>query len=48
VPLALYFRHGFAKIELGVGRGKQDFDKRQDLKKREAQRDMQREMRRRR
>ena len=48
VPLALYFRNGYAKVELGVGRGKQDYDKRQDLKKRQAQRDIQREMRRRR
>jgi SsrA-binding protein len=48
VPLALYFRNGYAKVELGVGRGKQDFDKRQDVKKRQAQRDIQREMRRRR
>ena len=48
IPLALYFRHGYAKVELGVGRGKQAFDKRQDVKRREAQRDIQREMRRRR
>lgn len=48
VPLGLYFRNGYAKVELGVGRGKQDFDKRQDVKKREATRDIQREMRRRR
>ncbi len=47
IPLAIYFHSGHAKVELGVGRGKQAFDKRQDLKKRQADRDIQREMRRR-
>jgi SsrA-binding protein len=48
VPLALYFRNGYAKVELGVGHGKQTHDKRQDLKERQARRDIDREMRRRR
>lgn len=47
VPLDVHFHNGRAKVELGVGVGKQAFDKRQDLKKRDAQRDMQRAMRRR-
>jgi SsrA-binding protein len=42
VPLTLLFRRGLAKLELGVGRGKKLFDKREDLKKREAQRDIDR------
>ena len=42
IPLALLFRRGLAKLELGVGRGKKLFDKREDLKKREAKRDIER------
>jgi len=44
VPLRLYFKHGLVKVELGVARGKQLHDKRQDLKKADAQRDMRRAM----
>ncbi len=48
VPLAMYFSRGWAKVELGLATGKQQFDKRQDLKKKDAQRDIAREMSRRR
>lgn len=48
IPLAIFFKKGYAKVELGVGQGKRDFDKREDLKKKQAQRDMKREMDRRR
>jgi len=48
VPLAVYFKHGWAKCEIGVAIGKKQYDKRQDIKKRDATRDIQREMRRRR
>jgi SsrA-binding protein len=44
VPLRLYFKHGLAKVELAVARGKQVHDKRQAQKKSEAQRDIQRAM----
>jgi SsrA-binding protein len=45
VPLAVYFNaHGIAKLELGVGKGKRKVDKRQDLKKKEHDREMRREM----
>jgi SsrA-binding protein len=47
VPIAVYFKDGWAKVELGLAVGKQHFDKRQDLKKKQANRDIQREMRRR-
>lgn len=47
VPLRVFFSHGLAKIELGVGEGKRQYDKRDDIKKRQAKRDMDREMRRR-
>ena len=46
VPLSLHFRGSRAKVELGVGRGKKQFDKREDMKKRTADRDVRRAMRR--
>ena len=48
VPLRLYLRHGRAKVELGLARGKRTYDKRQDLAKRDAAREMDRAMKRRR
>jgi SsrA-binding protein len=48
VPLSLYFKAGKAKIELGLARGKRTYDKRQDLAKRDAAREIDRELRRRR
>ena len=44
VPLRLYFKNGRAKVELAVARGKQLHDKREDLKKADAQRDIKRAM----
>ena len=44
VPLRMYFKHGRAKVELAVARGKQLHDKRQDLKKADAQREIRRAM----
>ena len=46
VPLAVYFKGGWAKCDLGVGTGKRTFDKRETIQKREQHRDMQRELRR--
>jgi SsrA-binding protein len=40
VPLRMYFKKGMAKIELGMGKGKKKYDKREDLKKKSAQREM--------
>ena len=48
VPLALYFKRGWAKVEIGVVIGKKQFDKREDIKKRDAQKDIARAMNRRR
>lgn len=45
VPLELYFRRGYAKIELALGRGKKLHDKRETLKRRAHQREMEREVR---
>jgi SsrA-binding protein len=42
VPLSLYFSNGWAKVELGLARGKRAYDKRQDLAKRDAEREIQR------
>ena len=42
VPLALYFKDGKVKCELALARGKKSYDKRADLAKRDAQREMQR------
>jgi SsrA-binding protein len=44
VPLRMYFKHGRAKVELAVARGKQQHDKRQAQKKAEAQREIRRAM----
>jgi SsrA-binding protein len=48
VPLALYFSGGYAKVEIGVGRGKREYDKRQSLAERDARREAERATRRRR
>lgn len=46
VPLSLYFNsRGLAKIKLGLGTGKKEYEKRQDIKKRDWQRDKARIMR---
>jgi SsrA-binding protein len=42
VPTRLYFKNGRAKVELALARGKEGRDKRRDIAKREADRDMQR------
>jgi SsrA-binding protein len=44
VPLRMYFKEGRAKVELAVARGKQLYDKRQDQKKADAQREIRRAM----
>ena len=40
IPIRMYFKDGRAKLELGIGRGKKKHDKREDLKKRSATREM--------
>ena len=47
VPLKMYFKRGRAKVLLGICRGKKMFDKRESLRKRDMQRDIDRAMRRR-
>jgi SsrA-binding protein len=48
VPLRVYFTHGIAKVELALGRGKRAHEKRQAIAKREHQREIERELGRRR
>ncbi|MGG1596316.1 SsrA-binding protein SmpB [Paenibacillus naphthalenovorans] len=45
VPLKVYVRNGFAKLLLGLGKGKKQYDKRDTAAKRDAQRDIQRALR---
>jgi SsrA-binding protein len=45
VPLELYLKDGFVKVALGLGKGKKNYDKREDAKKRDADREMQRAVR---
>ena len=45
VPLRLYLKRGFIKIEVGVAIGKRKYDKRQTIKKRDADREMRRALR---
>lgn len=40
IPLSLYFKGNFVKVELGIGKGKKLYDKRQDIAKKDAERRM--------
>ncbi len=44
IPLAIYFKGGRAKVEIGVARGKQQYDKRETIKKKEMDREVRRAM----
>ena len=48
VPLSLYFSDGKAKVEIALARGKREYDKRHAIAEREAKRDIERALRRRR
>lgn len=45
IPLSLYLKDGKAKVELGLVRGRKQYDKRQAIAKRDAERDVQRALR---
>jgi SsrA-binding protein len=47
IPLAIYFKKGWAKVELALAKGKKSYDKRHTLKERDADREMARAIRRR-
>ncbi len=42
IPISLYFKNNFVKLELGIGKGKKLYDKRQELAKKDANRQIQR------
>ena len=42
VPMSLYWKNGRVKVALGVGKGKVEFDKRRDIKERDAERELKR------
>ena len=43
VPLQVYFKDGKAKVEIGLARGKKLYDKREDIAKKDARRETERE-----
>jgi SsrA-binding protein len=47
VPLAIYFKKGLAKVEIGVGKGKREYDKRESIRRKEQDRQIKRMMSRR-
>ena len=44
VPLKVYIKDGFAKVLIGLAKGKHDYDKRESIKRREQDRDLKRTM----
>jgi len=44
VPLKVYIKNGFAKMLIGLAKGKKNYDKRESAAKKDAERDMQRAM----
>ena len=44
IPLSIYFLNGRAKLEIGLCKGKKNYDKREDMAKRDAKRDIERNM----
>ena len=44
IPLRLYFKNGRAKVELGLARGKKLYDKRETLKRKMAEREVERSL----
>ena len=44
VPLKVYLKNGFAKVLLGIAKGKHDYDKRESIKERDIKREMQKKI----
>ena len=44
IPVSLYFKGNLVKLELGIGKGKKLYDKREDMAKKDAQREIDRQM----
>jgi SsrA-binding protein len=47
IPIKMYFKNGIAKLELGLGKGKKKHDKREDIKRKTAEREIEAVMKRR-
>ena len=45
IPLRLYLKHGKAKVEMGLGRGKRKYEKREAIKRQDARREIQKALR---
>ncbi|MBI4067349.1 SsrA-binding protein SmpB [Candidatus Gottesmanbacteria bacterium] len=45
VPLECYITHGFIKLKIGLAKGKREYEKREKIKKKDMERDVQRELR---
>lgn len=45
IPIQVYLKRGFVKVEIGLGRGKKKHDKRESIKKKDVKREVEREMR---
>lgn len=45
IPTKIYFKGSFVKVEIGLAKGKREFEKRDSIKEREARRDIERAMR---
>lgn len=45
VPLSIYVKHGLIKVEIGLGKGKKEYEKRAVLKKRQEKKDLERTFR---
>lgn len=44
IPISLYFKGNFVKVELGIGKGKKLYDKREDIAKKDAEMRMRKQM----
>lgn len=44
IPVSMYIKHGFVKLEVALGRGKKQYDKKQAIKKRDIQRSVEQEL----
>ncbi len=44
IPTKVYFAHGKAKVEIALGKGKKNYDKRETIKKRDIQREMEKSL----
>ena len=44
IPLEIYFKGGYAKVKLGLGEGKKQYDKRQKIKEKDQQRRIEKEL----